>query len=61
MTLEYVGTIEALLNRRARPGAKVAHHGALVVGQSVAVLIILASKALLVIFARDNWTLLWPL
>jgi hypothetical protein len=61
MAFEDVCSIEALLRRRARSRAKSANHVALVVGQRVAVLIILASESLVVVGAVDYWALLWSL
>jgi hypothetical protein len=61
MALEDVGAVEALLGRGARPGAEAAHHRTLVVGQCVAVLVVLASESLDVVLACLDRALLWPL
>jgi hypothetical protein len=55
---EDVRTVEALLNRAIGPRAESAHHGALIMYQSVPVLVVLASKAFGVVFACQDWALL---
>ena len=61
MTLEDIGAVKALLRGGARAGAKIAHHSALVVGQGVPILVVLACKSFLVILARNDWAFLRPL
>lgn len=54
VALEDVGAVETLLGGGAGPRAEAADHCALVVGKSVAVLVIFARKALGVVFAGHN-------
>jgi hypothetical protein len=61
VSLEDICSVERLLVGGPRARAKRAGYGALVVRQSVAVLVVLASKALDVIFAAFDGTLLRPL
>lgn len=58
MPFEDVRTVEALFRGASRAGAEAAHHSALVVGQGVSVLVVLAGKAFGVVFASGNWALL---
>ncbi len=60
MTLEDVSAIETLLGSRARSRAESAHHVALVMGQGMSILIVLAGKALLVVVACHNRTFFRP-
>lgn len=60
MSLEDVRAVEALLGRRAGARAEAAHHGPLVVGQGVAVLVVFASEALGVVLTGDDRTFLRP-
>lgn len=59
MTLENICAIETLLQRGAGTRAETANHRALVVRQGVAVLVVLAGKALDVVIAGGDRTLLW--
>ena len=59
MTFEHICAIETLLQRGAGTRAETANHRALVVRQGVAVLVVLASKALDVVVAGGDRTLLW--
>lgn len=61
MALEHVGAVEGLLGSGARAGAEATDHGALVMGQGVAVLVVLASKALDVVLAGLDGALLGAL
>ena len=61
MTLEDVGSVEAFLGSRAGSRAESADHVALIMSQSVAVLVVLASKAFMVVSTRGDWALLWSL
>ena len=61
MPLEDVGAVEALLRCAARAWAEAAYHGALVVGKSVPVLVVLPCKAFGVVLARRDRALLWSL
>jgi hypothetical protein len=58
MALEDIGAVEALLRCRAASWAKSTHHGALVVGQGVPVLVVFSREALDVVFARSDRALL---
>lgn len=58
MSLEDVCTIEALLRRTARTRAETAHHRALIMRQSVSILVVLASEAFGVVFAGWDGALL---
>lgn len=58
MTLEDVGTIEAFLEGRAGAWAETTHHISFVVSQSMSILIVLSSKAFVVVGAVDDWALL---
>lgn len=59
VTFEYVRTVEAFFGCGSRSWAEITDHRALVMRQSVSVLVVLASKALLMVLARDNRTLFW--
>lgn len=61
VALEDVCTIEALLRGGPRSRAEPTDHVSFVMGQSVPVLIVLASEAFLVISAGRNWTFLGSL
>lgn len=61
VSLEDICAVERLLSRGARSGTEATDHGALVVGQGVAVLVILASKPLDVVFTRHDGALLGSL
>jgi hypothetical protein len=61
MTLEDIGAVKGLLRSRSRAWAKPADHCALVMCESVAVLVILASETLSVVLASLNRTLLGAL
>ena len=61
MALEDVGAVEALFRGGAGARAETAYHCALVVGQGVAVLVVLAGKALDVVLAVQDRALLWSL
>lgn len=58
MTLEHVGTVEALLRCTTAPGTETAYHRSLVVSESVPVFVVLSCKALGIVFARRDWTFL---
>ena len=57
MTFEYIRTVEAFFGCGSRSRAEITDHRALVMRQSVSILVVLSSKALLVVLARDNGTL----
>lgn len=59
VSLEDISPVEALLCGAAAARAETADHGALVVRQGVSVLVVLASKALGVVFTGWDWALLW--
>lgn len=61
VSLEDICAVERLLSRGARSGTEATDHSALVVGQGVAVLVILASKPLDVVFTRHDGALLGSL
>lgn len=61
MSFEDIGSVEALLCGRAGARAKTADHGALVMGQSMSILVVLSGKALLVVFTCQDGTFLWSL
>lgn len=61
VSLEYICSVERLFGRRPRARAEAANHGALVVGQCVAVLVVFAGKTLDVVFAGLDGTLLGSL
>lgn len=61
MTLEDIGAIEALFRGGAGARAETAYHGPFVVGEGVAVLVVLAGEALDVVFAVQDWALLGSL
>ena len=54
MSLEDIGTVEALLGRATTTRAETAHHGAFVVGEGVSVLVVFTSESLDVVFARRD-------
>lgn len=58
MPLEDVCAVEALFCRTTGAGAESADHGTLVVGQSVSVLVVLASEPFGVVLASGNRALL---
>lgn len=60
MSLEDIGTVEALLCSRSTARAEAADHSALVVSESVPVLVVLPGEALDVVFAGRDRALLWP-
>lgn len=60
MSLEDVGSVEALFGWRPRSWAEAADHGAFVVGQGVSVLIVLSSEAFLVIFTGQDGAFFGP-
>lgn len=61
MSLEDIGSIEALLCCTPTSRTETTHHCALVMGQGVSVLVILASEAFDVVFASWNRALLGTL
>lgn len=61
MTLEDVGAVEALFRGGAGTWAESAYHCPFVVGQGVAVLVVLAGESLDVVLAVQNRALLWSL
>ena len=54
MSLEDISTVEAFLGGRPRAWTEVAHHGALVVRQSVTILVVFAREAFLMVFTSDD-------
>ena len=58
MSFEDIGSVEALLRWRSRPGTKATDHGSLVVGQGVSIFVVLSCKALLVVFTSQDGTFL---
>ena len=58
MSLENIGTIEALLRRGSIARTEAAHHGALVMGKSMPVLVILSRESLDVVVTCLNGALL---
>jgi hypothetical protein len=60
VSFEHVGAVEAFLGCRAAAWAKAAHHGALVVGKSVSVLVVLPRKSFDVVFTGRDGALLRP-
>lgn len=61
MSLKNICTIEALLRGGTRAGAEAAHHRALVMGQSVSVLVVLSRKAFVMVLTSDDGALLGSL
>lgn len=61
VALEDVGAVEALFRGGTGARAETAYHGSFVVGQGVAVLVVLAGEALDVVLAVQDWALLWSL
>ena len=61
MPLENIGAVEALFGRRARVWTESTHHRSFVMSQSMPILIVLASEALLIIFAGWDRALLGSL
>lgn len=57
MALEHISAVEGLGMRGAGARAKGAHHGALVVSQGVAILVVLAGEAFDMVLACFDWTL----
>lgn len=58
MPLEDVGTVKALLRSRSTAWAKATDHSALVVSESVPVLVVLPRESLDVVLAGGDWALL---
>ena len=61
MSLEDIGTIEALFSRAATAWTETAHHCAFVVCQGMSILVIFPREAFRVILACRDWTFLRPL
>ena len=60
VSLENIGPVKALLGWRPRSWAEATDHGTFVVGQGVSVLVVLSSKALLIIFTGQDGAFLGP-
>jgi len=58
VSLEDVGSVEALFGGRAGARAKSAHHSALVMGQCVSVFVVFAGKPFLIVFTGQDWAFL---
>lgn len=61
VALEHIGAVEALLRRRAAARTETTDHSALVMCESVSVLVVLPGKALGVVLAGGDGALLGPL
>lgn len=59
--LEDIGAVECLLGWKTAARAETTDHGSLVMSESVALAIVLASEAFLRVFASGDWALLWAL
>lgn len=58
MPFEDIGAVERLLCRRPGPRAEAAHHGALVMSQRVAVLVVFSRETFNMVIARIDGALL---
>jgi hypothetical protein len=61
VTLENIGPVKGLLGGRARARAESTHHGTLIVGQGMPVLVVFASKAFDVVLTREDGAFLGSL